>query len=199
MQHSLPSESVSVESIMKTSHFAEAKALQSNTRKRGKSKWLQACGVLPAVLILLLTAGSILRAEDGYERWGMGDNHCGQLGDPLIGGSPVDGLDGWFLSDWFGYYSTELAPWLFHAEHGWIYRNPSSTNASMYFYDDEMGAWCWTSESNYPYLYAFGPHADEGGTDIKSEWLFYFEESKGPRVFGVMTGASAGGCLFFGF
>ena len=61
--------------------------------------------------------------------------------DPLIGGTPVDGLEDWFFSEWFGYYSTALAPWLVHGEHGFIYRYPASTNESMFVYDDAMKTW----------------------------------------------------------
>lgn len=117
--------------------------------------------------------------------------------DPLMGGTPVDGLPGWFLSDWFGYYNTDVAPWLFHAEHGFIYRFPGSTNANMFAYDDAIGAWWWTSQGDYPYFYIFNPPADNGGTDIDSAWLYYFEGTKTPRSFGVVTGPSAGSFLFF--
>jgi hypothetical protein len=118
--------------------------------------------------------------------------------DPtIIGGTPVDGLEDWFLSDWFGYYSTAFAPWIFHAEHGFLYLDPISTNQSMFVYDDAMGAWWWTSETNYPFLYVFDPPADNGGTDVASEWVFYFEGSSGPRSFGVVTGDHAGEFLFF--
>ena len=117
--------------------------------------------------------------------------------DPLIGGTPVDGLEGWFLSDWFGAYNTTFAAWLFHSQHGFIYRYPDSTNESMFIYDDAMGAWWWTNETNYPFLYVFNPPADNTGIDIEAEWLWYFEETKSPRSFGVVTGASAGSSLFF--
>ena len=132
--------------------------------------------------------------RDGIFLWSMpsGGN------DPLIGGTPVDGLEGWFYSDWFGYYSTTLSPWIFHAEHGFIYRDPGSSNASMFVFDDAMVAWWWTSESNYPFLYAFDPPADNAGTDITSAWLWYFEETKTPRSFGVVTGNNAGSFLYFG-
>lgn len=115
--------------------------------------------------------------------------------DPLIGGSPVGGNPGWFFSDWFGFYNTALAPWLFHGEHGFIYRFPGSTNASMYVFDDAMGAWWWTSSESsiYPFIYAFDPPVDNGGTDIGSEWIYYFEGTKGPRIFGLADGSG----LFF--
>ena len=117
--------------------------------------------------------------------------------EPLIGGTPVEGLEGWFLSEWFGYYSTEFAPWLFHAEHGFIYRFPESSNASTYFFDSAMGAWWWTNVSDYPSLFVFNPPVDQGGTDIGFEWVWYFEGSSGPRYFSVLTGDYTGSILRF--
>jgi hypothetical protein len=115
-----------------------------------------------------------------------------------LGGIPVDGLEGWFFSEWFGFYATPLDPWLFHAEHGFLYRDPGSSNQSLFFFDDAMHAWWWTSGTNYPYIYSFDPPSDNSGTDVNSCWLFYFEGSKTPRSFGVVTGDSAGEFLFFG-
>lgn len=117
--------------------------------------------------------------------------------EPLIGGTPF-GVRYWFHSDWFGYYGTAFAPWLLHYEHGAIYRHTESTNESMFIYDDAMGAWWWTSEGLYPYIYVYDPPADNAGTDIESAWVFYFEESKTPRIFGVVDGPNAGSVLFFG-
>ena len=97
--------------------------------------------------------------------------------DPLIGGTAVDGLPGWFLSDWLGYYSTAFAPWIFHAEHGFVFRFTESTNESTYFYDHAMGAWWWTSSTVYPSLYRF--------TD--GSWLWYQEGTKGPRWFNNLS------------
>jgi hypothetical protein len=129
---------------------------------------------------------------DFQDKWSFPENTA----EPLIGGIPVDGFPGWFLSEWFGYYSTAMAPWLYHGEHGFIYRFPGSSIASMFIYDDAMGAW-WTNETIYPFIYVFNPPADNAGTDVESEWLFYFEGSSDPRSFGVVTGPSAGSFLFF--
>lgn len=86
-------------------------------------------------------------------------------GDPLMRGAPVDG----FETDWFGYYNTAYAPWLFHGKHGFIYRDPESTSASMFVYDHAMGAWWWSSRSVYPFIYAYDPPANDEGTDIGLE------------------------------
>jgi hypothetical protein len=117
--------------------------------------------------------------------------------DPLIGGTPIEGLEDWFLSDWFGAYNTTGAPWIFHAQHGFVYHNPGSTNDSIFFYDDAMQSWWWTNETDYPFMYGFGIPADNAGTVAGDAWLWYFEGTSGPRNFGVVTGAEAGGFLFF--
>ena len=123
--------------------------------------------------------------------------------DPLIEGEHVSGLDDWFLSEWFGYYNTSLHTglppwlWLFHAEHGFLYRFAGSTNESMFFYDDAMGAVWWTNMSVYPFLHVWNPPADTAGTDIGDAWLWYFEGTKTTRSFGIVTGPNAGKFLFF--
>ncbi len=93
--------------------------------------------------------------------------------DPLIGGTPLDGQQDWFLSDWFGTYGTAFAPWLLHTLHGPIYRHPQSTNESLYIYDDAMGAWWWTKPISYPHMYRF----------VDGAWLWYHDGSSGPRWF----------------
>lgn len=117
--------------------------------------------------------------------------------EPLIGGIPIGGSEDWYRCDWWGDYNTDFSPWLFHAQHGFLYRYPESTNASLFVYDDSMNAWCWTSETDYPFIYAFSPPADNVGTEIGSNWLWYFKGSKDPRVFGVPTGDDAGSFLFY--
>ncbi len=68
----------------------------------------------------------------------------------------------------------------------------------MFVYDHAMVTWWWTNESNYPYIYAFDPPADNAGKDIGPEWIFYFEETKGPRSFGIVSGEDTGLFLYFG-
>ena len=120
------------------------------------------------------------------------------VNDPLLGGTPVEGLPGWFFSEWFGFYNTGLAPWLFHAQHGFIYFIAGATSDEMYFYDDAMVAWWWTNVTIYPFLFAFDPPVDLGGIDIAAEWLFYFAGSTNPRLFGVGSGPFLNEVISFG-
>jgi hypothetical protein len=117
--------------------------------------------------------------------------------EPLFEGIPVPGFLGWFYSEWFGYYNTDHAPWIFHAEHGFIYRDPDSTIDNIFAYDDAMVAWWYSNQTIYPSIYAFGPPTDLRGTDIESEWLFCFEGETDPRVFYVLTGPKAGSYLYY--
>lgn len=115
----------------------------------------------------------------------------------MFGGAPVDDLEDRCLSDWFGYYSTAFAPWLFRAQHGFIFRYAGSFEDSNYFFDTEIAGWWWTNQTIYPFVYAFEPGMDRVGTQIGSAWLFYLEGSTGPRVFSVVSGSSVGTDLFF--
>jgi alpha-tubulin suppressor-like RCC1 family protein len=124
--------------------------------------------------------------------------------DPLLGGSPLSGLVGWYESDWFGYYNTTFAPWLFHADHGWLYLYPGSVHYGMLVYDHAMGAW-WTSRSpcypycpifpdppyypGYPIIYAYDPPPDLRGTDLGSGFLTYQLGSFHPREFVIGRGS----------
>ena len=117
--------------------------------------------------------------------------------DPILGGTPVEGLEGWFFSEWLGFYNKAFAPWLFHAQHGFIFKSEGSTDESTFIFDLSMSAWWWTNTTTYPFLFAFNPQPDSAGTDVDTQWLFYFEETSAPRVFAIMTGSLAGQNLFF--
>jgi hypothetical protein len=86
-----------------------------------------------------------------------------------------DALDlggGWRWLDWLGYFNVHQAPRIFHLEHGWLYARGDSP-ASITFYDPEMGAFWWTRDTVYPYLYRFGAN----------QWLYYQRGSANPRSF----------------
>lgn len=123
----------------------------------------------------------------------------GGSSEPLIGGTPVDGQAGWFFSDWFGFYNTDGAPWIFHDAHGFLYRFPESSNDNMFVYDNAMDAWWWTNNAVYPFIYVFDPPADisDPAIDIDSNWVWYLEGSMSPRWFYVLTGPNEGSWLRF--
>lgn len=85
---------------------------------------------------------------------------------------------GWLWSDWFGFFNVNQYPWVYHQEHGWLYAFAIDTE-SMFFWDDQMGTFFWTSDSVYPSIYRFSD----------SKWLFYQKESSNPRWFvDLLTG-----------
>lgn len=85
-------------------------------------------------------------------------------------------LDGdWLYFDWFKAFKPVTDQWIYHARHGWLFSSSADTS-SLFLWDSALGRWLWTSETVYPWIYAFGP--DEG-------WLFFFENgSPGARFFG---------------
>jgi hypothetical protein len=91
--------------------------------------------------------------------------------------TPLGG--GWYWSEWFGFYSANFSPWLYHNEHGWIYpfgQDPGS----VVFYDSGMGTFWWTSEALYSFLYRFGDDS----------WMWYEEGSTNPRwLLNLRTGS----------
>ena len=80
---------------------------------------------------------------------------------------------GWKFSDWFGSYNDSTAPWMFHAEHEFVFIFEESTPDSVFYFDLAAGGWFWTNSSSYPSLFSFG----------RSAWIFYFVGSTGPRNF----------------
>ncbi len=67
----------------------------------------------------------------------------------------------WKELSWFGTFWDKEFPWIYHAEHGWLYAGGTG-GASMWFYDLQTG-WWWTNEQHYPYVYL----------DSVKDWVFY--------------------------
>ena len=81
--------------------------------------------------------------------------------------------EGWWFSDWFGSFNTAFFPWIFHAEHAWMYIWEDSSSSEMYVYDQGSDQWHYTAAETYPNLYSF----------VRNSWVFYFEGTSGPREF----------------
>jgi hypothetical protein len=86
---------------------------------------------------------------------------------------------GWYWSEWFGFFSANFSPWLYHNEHGWLYpfgQDPGS----VVFYDAMMGTFWWTSDTLYSFLYRFSD----------SSWMWYQEGTMNPRwMLNLRTGS----------
>ncbi|MFC1452409.1 hypothetical protein ACFLSJ_03585 [Verrucomicrobiota bacterium] len=78
---------------------------------------------------------------------------------------------GWKWVDWFGFFNDGSFPWLYHAQHGWMYCTGESV-AGLWMYTPDMD-WLWTSREAYPFLYRASDNA----------WLWYLAESANPRWF----------------
>ncbi|MGC9197209.1 MAG: hypothetical protein ACP5IL_17445 [Syntrophobacteraceae bacterium] len=81
---------------------------------------------------------------------------------------------GWMWLSWFGYFTTNSSPWIYHEQLGWLY--PYGTDTSnIWFYDPAMkgGSFWWTSATVFPYVY----RASDGA------WLYYEVGSSNPRYF----------------
>ena len=82
--------------------------------------------------------------------------------------------DGWRFFEWFKGFKPAEGGWIYHGRHGWLFVNADSP-AGLFLWDVALNRWLWTSDSVYPWMYAFG--ADEG-------WFFFFEGgSPGARFF----------------
>ena len=49
-----------------------------------------------------------------------------------------------------GKFNVTQDPWIRHPQHGWMY-SFGRTTASITFWDSAMGAYWWTSDSQFPY------------------------------------------------
>lgn len=74
-------------------------------------------------------------------------------------------------SEWFGFFDTKKAPWLYHYEHGYIYVK-SSRQSTFDYYDSDLG-WVHTNKSFYPFIYNYERKA----------WMYYYEGLSDPRYF----------------
>ena len=78
---------------------------------------------------------------------------------------------GWKELPWFGSFWDQEFPWIYHAEHGWLYAGGTG-GASMWFYDLQTG-WWWTNEQHYPYVYL----------DSVKDWIFYQKNAQSKNRF----------------
>jgi predicted outer membrane repeat protein len=77
----------------------------------------------------------------------------------------------WKSSDWFGTYYENVNNWIYHIDHGWLYREGDSM-LSTWFYDQSL-KWLWTSHGHYPLFY----NAET------NDWMYYLLEDLEIRKF----------------
>ena len=87
--------------------------------------------------------------------------------------SAVELGDNWWFSDWFESFNTNFLPWIFHAQHSWMFMFEESTSDDIFFCDLSLEGWLFTRSAIYPNLYSFG----------RGAWIFYSLDTSGPRQF----------------
>ena len=90
--------------------------------------------------------------------------------DEYAWSTAVDHGNHWRSTDWFGTYFETSSNWIFHVNHGWLYRSGTSMS-SFWLYDSNLD-WLWTNLESYPYLFR-----SESGA-----WIF-FQNDSGSRKF----------------
>jgi hypothetical protein len=83
----------------------------------------------------------------------------------------TDLVDGWKQSSWFGDFNVNSHPWIYHAQHGWMYVFGTDP-ASIWLWTPDMG-FLWTGSGVYSWLWS----------DQKGTWLWYQKGSTPPRWF----------------
>jgi len=72
----------------------------------------------------------------------------------------------YFYGTFFGYYSCQYYPWLYHFGLGFEYVYDAKDGArGVYFYDPGLKTFLYTSPRLFPYFYDFGSNS----------WLFYYQ------------------------
>jgi hypothetical protein len=78
---------------------------------------------------------------------------------------------GWMRSSWFGDFNVANYPWIYHAQHGWMYTFGADPT-SIWLWTQDMG-FVWTGSGVYPWLWR----------NQDSTWLYYVKGSQPPRQF----------------
>jgi hypothetical protein len=74
-------------------------------------------------------------------------------------------------ANFFGYYTYQFFPWLYHFDLGFEYFVDANDGAAdAYFYDAASGHWWFTSASLFPYLYDF----------TLNVWIYYVPDPSNP-------------------
>ncbi len=88
-------------------------------------------------------------------------------------GETTDLGEMWVRSDWLGDFNISFFPWIFHAQHLWMFAFDESTPDNIFLFDLASAGWFYTSSTLYPNLFAFD----------RNSWVFYFAGTSGPRDF----------------
>jgi hypothetical protein len=78
----------------------------------------------------------------------------------------------WYSLSWFGAFYESSAQWIYHQWHGWLFPIGTTTD-DIWFWDQAMTTFWWTSRTAYPYVYRVSDQA----------WLYYDVGTSNPRWF----------------
>ena len=53
----------------------------------------------------------------------------------------------WKNEEWFGWFTDETFPWIYHTDLGWLYSTSNSQN-SIWFFSEQFG-WFWTNKDTF--------------------------------------------------
>jgi hypothetical protein len=123
--------------------------------------------------------------------------------DDWADATPVEGLEGWWKSQWMGFYSADTYPWIYHQNLGWIFVYIESSKG-IWVYHPRLG-WLWTNPYQYPYLYLVKQdqwiylNQSAAKTTVydyeEEEW---FEPDTPVEIFGEVTPSNGGDVTGFG-
>lgn len=83
------------------------------------------------------------------------------------------GKPNWKYSPWFGWFTVEFWPWIYHKEHGFMYAGVCDEIDELFLYTLDMG-WIFVTRRAYPGIYRFADGA----------WLWYARDAgHNPRYF----------------
>lgn len=124
-------------------------------------------------------------------------------GEQWMDGTRVEDYSDWWRSDWFGLFHTELYPWVYHQNLGWVFVNVES-QAGAWLFHEKLG-WLWTRHDFFPYIFLSKRgkwtyvNLDRAVTTLydyeEEEW---FEPNTPIEIFGEVTPSNGGEVTGFG-
>jgi uncharacterized repeat protein (TIGR02543 family) len=98
--------------------------------------------------------------------------------NPLAQGlTGIEGANGWYQSNWFGYFNDAGNGWTYHADHGWLYPAEYGTG-NYWFYIPNLG-WLWSGPDFYGNTQG---HTFLYSNNLQS-WLHYQTETSNFHVY----------------
>ena len=79
----------------------------------------------------------------------------------------------WWVSEKLGVFNTSKAPWLWSADHDYLFLSSDITDSQpLWFYDTKL-EWFWTDMENYPWIWS----------NHQQTWLYYHSNTHNTRSF----------------